>query len=622
MLRRPPGASESGVDLRKRFGVDIADTAGKRRGPDAAGFQGLPDDRHGMPGDRGDEVVECGDLIVFGGPDDERRGDSAGAHHALDEVTRLLIFVRRHTGSPGGFVTAQPNQRRQSGFVDLEPAGDRFADLRAGDQVEPLGQMLREFRPLRHWKAQRGMDRTRLHRGAQGMPGDLGGCILDELGQQDGVFGAGDCVADKRGQIGSARHRAFVCVGLIGENVHQVRVDQLDAGGDDDFGDVDLVIRQGDDKLPGGPGDGGELLSEAKLDFAGGGERELGQQRAHKARRVGLAQIMSGACLGHGENELAADLRIFLGRQSREHLGISQCSFLHLATSHIAGHGEVMPQRRFRSRKAGDRGCLGGVYVCALAALTAVAPVSAAFAGAWPVEPGHGQAIATLTVDVAGSAFDAEGSESLSADFLKTEIALFLEHGLTRAWTLVARPAYQTVAITRDGGREEGTGFAALELGARRLLWRRENTVASAQFLAVLPGETENVTDAPLGAGEGGAEARFLAGHSWGAAAAGGFVELQAGYRWRDGDDADEVRLDATAGWRMSPRWMTLAQTASAWSATSPPLSRPYEHHRVQLSMVRRITARWSAQFGAFRTVAGRNVIAEEAGFFSLWWRY
>lgn len=236
--------------------------------------------------------------------------------------------------------------------------------------------------------------------------------------------------------------------------------------------------------------------------------------------------------------------------------------------------------------------------------------------------PGEGQAIATVTVDVADTAFDAQGEESVSADFLKREIALFLEHGLTRAWTLVARPAYQQVSIGRESAEEEETGFAAFEIGARRVLFNRDAFVASAQMLAILPGEGENVLDAPLGAGGGGAEARLLVGRGFDGWGEGGFIEAQTGYRWRAGEDADEARLDLTVGWRPSRRWTGLLQGFSAWSMAEPTALRPYDHHRVQLSAVRRINERWSFQIGGFRTVAGRNVIAEQAGFISLWRRY
>ncbi len=252
-----------------------------------------------------------------------------------------------------------------------------------------------------------------------------------------------------------------------------------------------------------------------------------------------------------------------------------------------------------------------------------MASATAATAGPWPKQPGEGQAIITLTYDEATQAFDADGDDGLPTIFRKAEISAFLEHGLTPRVTLVARPAYQWVEVGNGVASEDALGFSATDFGARVLLARPLGGVVSAQAVAEIAGETENVTDARFGDGGGGAEARLLAGRSWGDEARNLFVDAQAGYRWRsDERDPDEIRVDLTAGARPNSTWLFLGQLQSTWSAEEPRVFREFESHKAQLSAVRDLTSHLSLQTGVFHTYAGKNIVEENAAFVALWVKY
>lgn len=234
------------------------------------------------------------------------------------------------------------------------------------------------------------------------------------------------------------------------------------------------------------------------------------------------------------------------------------------------------------------------------------------------MEGGRGQTISGFAIHDAERAYDADGEAVFDTDFRKLETSIFAEYGLTSRITLVGRIAYQDV----EAGVDHVRAFAATELGVRRLLARWRGNVVSAQLLGVFPGGGENVFNQHLGVGESGAEARLLAGRGWGDEARGGFAEAQLGYRWRAGEDADEARLDVTAGWRMNGNWMIMGQSFSTWGVDGAAPQPDYESHRAQLSVVRRLNASWSLQAGGLGTYSGRDVVRERAVFLTLWRRF
>lgn len=242
-----------------------------------------------------------------------------------------------------------------------------------------------------------------------------------------------------------------------------------------------------------------------------------------------------------------------------------------------------------------------------------------AHAGAWPQERGEGLLIITSLIDRAETSFDATGQSVDDGYFYKDETAAYLEYGVTRRDTLVARLAWQDVRRLRGASFDQAQGLSASEVGWRREVWRGARGVASLQLTTLVPGQGENVSNQAFGTGEMAAEVRALVGRSIGER---GFLETQAAWRWRDGNYLDEARLDLTAGWRVSERWQVLAQSFSVWSAEpARPGAPDFEQHKLQVS-VGRDFGRQTVQIGASITPVGRNAIDQEAVFLSVWRRF
>ncbi|MEJ0061282.1 MAG: hypothetical protein WDM79_17705 [Terricaulis sp.] len=175
-----------------------------------------------------------------------------------------------------------------------------------------------------------------------------------------------------------------------------------------------------------------------------------------------------------------------------------------------------------RSQSAGLR------FLSVLAALTP----TPALAGAW-IAPEGGQEIWS---NAAG--YGDEGQFAESAVY----------------WEI---PADETFALVAGSWVEDNA--AASEEG-----WRAEATVALKAALirnnrgamAVQGGIVWRSEPGERGCSEAGAEARWLGGVSFGET---NFVNLELGARIQDGGCLDQ-RLDLTAGYRPSPRWLAMAE--------------------------------------------------------------
>ena len=222
-------------------------------------------------------------------------------------------------------------------------------------------------------------------------------------------------------------------------------------------------------------------------------------------------------------------------------------------------------------------------------------------------------------MDRADQSWDSDRSRSDDGYFYKDEVAFYGEYGLNERFTLIGRMAWQNVRRRSGLDQDSASGLAASEIGIRGRLWHDEARTFGVQATALIPGQGENVSNRPLGAGGQAAELRLLAGQAWGNAV---FIDSQLAYRWRDGVDLNEARLDLTLGWRPDAHWLLLAQTFSVFSVQpGRPGSPDFDQHKLQLSFGREFGG-VEYHLGGFITPAGRNSIEERAIFLSTWRRF
>jgi len=263
--------------------------------------------------------------------------------------------------------------------------------------------------------------------------------------------------------------------------------------------------------------------------------------------------------------------------------------------------------------------CVFRALVC-LAVLTPFMAMPRAWAGAWTQQAGKGLLISSAS----HHRFDLPDA---GYGYSKFETALYLEYGLTERMTLLGRLARETrfhqapSSTGKSGSRavlSVQTVSAALgdsEIGLRRRLASGANLTVSAQTALVRFSAEPN----PLLNAEArwGADMRLQAGRSLGQAV---FIDAQLGRRsdWRG--DRHETRLDLTLGLRPRGRWLIMAQTYSAWGEAGwSAYRRPYESHRLHLSVTAPVSERLSLQIGATNSAYSDSLAPESAYMVSVW---
>ncbi|MGH7124021.1 MAG: hypothetical protein ACREFI_06580, partial [Stellaceae bacterium] len=76
-------------------------------------------------------------------------------------------------------------------------------------------------------------------------------------------------------------------------------------------------------------------------------------------------------------------------------------------------------------------------------------------------------------------------------------------------------------------------------------------------------------------------------------------------------------------GLRTAPQWLLLAQIFNVWSQGSGSVVFPeYDYHKLQMSALYEINARWALQGGLFTTFAGSNALQENGVVLAVWYQF
>lgn len=205
-----------------------------------------------------------------------------------------------------------------------------------------------------------------------------------------------------------------------------------------------------------------------------------------------------------------------------------------------------------------------------------------AYAGAW-LAPDDGQEIWT-------NSFSSRGGENV------VETSVYWEEPLGERTSFVASPWVETNYDTEDGWRAESV------VALKQVVFRDDENVLAVQGGALWvshPGDE---------CGEGGVEARFLGGHSFGSR---GFVNVEAAGRALSSGCGGQ-RLELTAGYSPSDSWMALGQVF----ADAP--TDGEETVKLQVSMVRFTESGYGVQIG-LRARVDEGLLDEPALVIGLW---
>ncbi len=246
--------------------------------------------------------------------------------------------------------------------------------------------------------------------------------------------------------------------------------------------------------------------------------------------------------------------------------------------------------------------------------------IQAAKAGAWTLDHGKVQVLTGVISSRASQRFDAHSNLSGRIVFNKQLAQTWMEYGLTDAVTLYCAPEYVLANTGTSGADLARFRSSSIESGARVLLFSRIGMLS-----VQLSGKSAGAFDMSVSAsGEAGTqfEARILYGRNYKLFGRDAFIDIEAAERWIAPPRPNELAADVTAGVWVTRNNLVLLQSFNivSGSGARPPYAF-YRLHKLQASLLQRITQRWSVQGGYFFATAGQNIVREEGFIAQIWYR-
>jgi protein XagA len=251
-------------------------------------------------------------------------------------------------------------------------------------------------------------------------------------------------------------------------------------------------------------------------------------------------------------------------------------------------------------------------------AILAVMLTEAAGAGAWTLDRGTFAVYSGTVASCATRRFDRSGTTGGSVVFNKLLIQNWMEYGLTDAVTLYVAPEY---VFAEAGTTDTSVGrmrSSSVEAGARILLLSRIGML-SLQASAKSAGAFDMSVSASGDAGRQ-MEVRLQYGRSFKLFGRDAFLDVQAAERWITHPRPNEMAVDASAGFWLAKNDLLLLQSFNVVGDGSgrPPYGY-YRQHKLQVSLVQRLTPRWALQSGYFFSPAGQNIVREHGAIATIW---
>jgi len=251
-----------------------------------------------------------------------------------------------------------------------------------------------------------------------------------------------------------------------------------------------------------------------------------------------------------------------------------------------------------------------------------IAACGSAHAGAWLQDKGHWQIITSFEASRANAGFDQEGHIDPSVKFNKLYLKSLVEYGWSDRITVFVAPQY-VIATSRPGPGAPVTSLrdSAIQLGTRVRLFHTFG-VASFESSYTSAGPSDLSNSRHLDSAQV-SELRLLYGTNVRLMGRDGFLDLEAVERFISRPRPDETVFDATAGIWLNPKTLLMIQSFNTISgANAMPPDTAFASTKLEVSMVRRLSERWSLQLGSFQVPAGRNSLMEQGVAVAFWARF
>jgi hypothetical protein len=239
-------------------------------------------------------------------------------------------------------------------------------------------------------------------------------------------------------------------------------------------------------------------------------------------------------------------------------------------------------------------------------------------AGAWTLDRHKWFGIMSFDAASAGKGFDSSSRARAPVKFDKLYAKNLVEFGLTGRITLFAVSDYVVASATWADETPVRARDASFEAGAR---WRITDRlgVLSLQSSYKQAGPFDLSNSVGLDSARI-VEARLLYGTGFKVFGRDAFADVEVAQRWITRPRPDETVLDMTAGFWLGTKTMVMLQNFNVISGgdADPPYAY-FRTHKVELSVVRSLSPRWSVQLGGFVSPLGQNSLVEQGASLALW---
>lgn len=256
---------------------------------------------------------------------------------------------------------------------------------------------------------------------------------------------------------------------------------------------------------------------------------------------------------------------------------------------------------------------------CAVMIVLTASLAAPAEASAWNREKGR------LFVISRAEYFSAAGGPPIGPDgeitrFRRFETNDYLEYGLTRRLMVGGKIAYGESAFSNGLVETSASGFSQADAFIQRQLRRGRRGALAVKLTGGAPTRIEAGLRQPLAGDGADVELAALYGRALTERPLRLFVGLEAGYRKRFGDGADEIRADLSLGAEPVRAILLLAEVFATRSLRNEsPGGADYDVIKIQGAAVYRFARRWSVEVGYRHEVAGRNLLLGGGAFIGLW---
>jgi len=241
------------------------------------------------------------------------------------------------------------------------------------------------------------------------------------------------------------------------------------------------------------------------------------------------------------------------------------------------------------------------------------------FAGAWTQEKGKSYHRAAANYYYADEEYDMDGDSramAFNGEFTDFNLNYYLEYGILDELTVIGSVYYKMIEREDDFFKYETDGIGDMDLGLRYRLHNSNIGIFSVQGLVKIPEFYDEDDALPLGNGQYDYELRILYGRSlWPVIP--GYMNLEAGYRWRAKAPSDEFRYLVEIGSEFGKNFYGRAKLDALVSMDNadnvtddfgnPTSTLEYDLAKLDLTLGYHITTQWGLELGYTPAVWGEK---------------